>query len=86
MMIHVSALVCGDTGGNPSDTITPDQLGVDFQKIAEAATKVITDETGGGDTEFAAAISQTLKNLSEGAENLQVSNGNTTHLDFYCPN
>lgn len=57
--------------GNSSDIVTPDHLGANFQKIAEAAAKAITDEPGASDGEFASAISQTLKNLSEGAENLQ---------------
>lgn len=57
--------------GNSSDSISPDQLGANFQKMAEAAAKAMADEAGGGDSEFAAAISQTLKNLSEGTENLQ---------------
>jgi hypothetical protein len=71
----------GDTGGNSSDTATPDHLGANFQKIAEAAAKAITDEPGASDGEFASAISQTLKNLSEGAENLQVSDGTITNMD-----
>ncbi|KDR12308.1 peroxisomal biogenesis factor 19 [Zootermopsis nevadensis] len=56
-----------------SDTLTPEQLGANFQKIAEATAKVITDEgsSDGDGSEFAAAISQTLRNLSEGTENLQ---------------
>ncbi|KAJ4443310.1 peroxisomal biogenesis factor 19 [Periplaneta americana] len=57
--------------GNSSDSISPDQLGANFQKMAEAAAKAMADEAGGGDSEFAAAISQTLKNLSEGTENIQ---------------
>jgi hypothetical protein len=73
--------VYGDTGGNSSETVTPDHLGANFQKIAEAAAQAITDEAGASDGEFASAISQTLKNLSEGAENLQVSNGNITNVD-----
>jgi hypothetical protein len=40
----------------------------------------MTDEGGVSDGEFASAISQTLKNLSEGTENLQVSNGNITNV------
>jgi hypothetical protein len=74
--------VCGDAGGNSSDTPTPDHLGANFQKIAEAAARAITDEGGTCDDEFASAISQTLKNLSEGAENLQVSDGNVTNMHY----
>ncbi|KAJ9595728.1 hypothetical protein L9F63_013091 [Diploptera punctata] len=56
-------------GGN--ETITSDQLGANFQRFAEVAAKAMTEE-GGTENEFTAAISQTLKSLSEGAENLQV--------------
>lgn len=52
-----------------SEGVSPDQLGANFQKIAEAAAKVMSEDSG--DADFSAAISQTLKNLSEGAENLQ---------------
>lgn len=56
-------------GGN-AETISPDQLGTNFQKLAEVAARAMTEE-GGTDSEFTAAISQTLRSLSEGAENLQ---------------
>jgi cell division ATPase FtsA len=81
-----NAFVYDGTGSNPSDE--PDELGANLQKIAEATAKAITDEGSddGGGSEFAAAISQTLKNLSEGAENLQVSNINITYMDSDCPN
>ncbi|XP_066991160.2 peroxisomal biogenesis factor 19 [Anabrus simplex] len=52
-----------------AEGVSPDQLGANFQKIAEAAAKAISEDSG--DADFSAAITQTLKNLSEGAENLQ---------------
>ena len=58
-------------GGN--EAVSPSQLGANFQKFAEAAVKAASEESGKTDSEFAAAISQTLQSLSEGAENLQVS-------------
>jgi hypothetical protein len=79
---QLDILVHGDAGGNPSDTPTPDQLGANFQKIAEAAARAVTEEGGASDDEFSSAISQTLKNLSEGAENLQVSNGNIINMHY----
>lgn len=50
--------------------LRPEELSENFQKMAEAAAKALGDDNTGGD--FSAAISQTLRNLSEGAENLQV--------------
>lgn len=50
--------------------LRPEQLGENFQKIAQAAARAIGEEQSDGD--FTSAISQTLRNLSEGAENLQV--------------
>jgi cell division ATPase FtsA len=80
--------IYGGAGTNSSDTLTSDQLGANFQKIAEATAKAITDEASvdGGGSDFAAAISQTLKNLSEGAENLQVSKRSVTYMDSDCTN
>lgn len=50
--------------------MSADQFAASFQKIAEAASKAISDEaTEGG---FDEAISRALQNLSEGVENIQV--------------
>lgn len=49
--------------------MSADQFAASFQKIAEAASKAISDEaTEGG---FDEAISRALQNLSEGVENIQ---------------
>ena len=74
--------VYGDTGDNPPDTVQPEQLQTNLQSVAEAALEAVSDEAGGDNGEFSAAISQTLKNLSENAENLQVSNRNVNHMFF----
>ena len=77
--IYEQCFVCGDTGDSPSDTLQPEQLEANLQSVAEAAFEAVSDEAGGDSSEFSAAISQTLKNLSENAENLQVSNRNVNH-------
>jgi hypothetical protein len=74
--------VYGDTGDNPPDTVRPEQLEANLQSVAEAALEAISDEAGGESGEFSAAISQTLKHLSENAENLQVSNRNVNSVFF----
>lgn len=52
--------------------LTPDQIQQSFQKMAEAAQQVLTSpEVTDTSSDFSSAISQTLRGLSEGAENLQ---------------
>ncbi|GJQ75380.1 hypothetical protein Trydic_g23556 [Trypoxylus dichotomus] len=52
--------------------LTPDQIQQSFQKMAEAAQQVLTNpEVTDTSSDFSSAISQTLRGLSEGAENLQ---------------
>lgn len=58
-------------GDDPSDTVQPEQLEANLQSVAEAAFEAISGEAGSDSSEFSAAISQTLKHLSENAENLQ---------------
>jgi hypothetical protein len=77
--------VLPDTGDNPSGSGMPEQLEANLQSVAEAAFEAISDEASGENSEFSAAISQTLKNLSENAENLQVSSRNMNHMAFdFC--
>lgn len=58
-------------GDNPSDTVQPEQLEANLQSVAEGAFETVSDEAGGDSSEFSAAIAQTLRNLSENADNLQ---------------
>ncbi|KAF2885447.1 hypothetical protein ILUMI_20727 [Ignelater luminosus] len=52
--------------------LTPEQVQRSFQQMAEAASQVTSNtEEPAGDTDFAASISQALRGLSEGTENLQ---------------
>jgi hypothetical protein len=81
--IYEQCFVYDDTGDNPSDTVQPEQLEANLQSVAEAAFEAISDEAGSDSSEFSAAISQTLKHLAENAENLQVSNRNVNHMDFF---
>ncbi|KAI4455027.1 peroxisomal biogenesis factor 19 [Holotrichia oblita] len=60
--------------GDNSDAanLSPEQIQESFQKMAEAAQQVLTNpEVTDTSTDFSSAISQTLRGLSEGAENLQ---------------
>ncbi|KAK9746193.1 Pex19 protein family [Popillia japonica] len=60
--------------GDNSDAanLSPEQIQESFQKMAEAAQQVLTNpEVTDVSTDFSSAISQTLRGLSEGAENLQ---------------
>lgn len=56
--------------GDESSDGVPDNFHVDFKKMAEVAVKALEEEAE--KDEFSAAIAQTLKNLSENTENLQV--------------
>lgn len=78
--IYEQCFVYGDTGDNPSDTVQPEQLEANLQSVAEAALEAVSDEAGGDSSEFSAAIAQTLRNLSQNTENLQVSNRNVNQL------
>jgi hypothetical protein len=80
--IRYQCFVYGVTDDNPSDTVKPEQLEANLQSVAEAAYEAISDEASGDSNEFSATISQTLKNLSENAENLQVSDRNIILMDF----
>ncbi|KAK6633876.1 hypothetical protein RUM44_004483 [Polyplax serrata] len=51
-------------------TFSAEQLGENIQRLAEAATQTAGFDAS-PDTEFSSIIAQTLKNLSENAENLQ---------------
>ncbi|KRT79685.1 hypothetical protein AMK59_7556, partial [Oryctes borbonicus] len=52
--------------------LTPDQIQQSFQKMAEAAQQVlISPEVTDTSSDLSSAISQTLRGLNEGAENLQ---------------
>ncbi|KAK7868510.1 hypothetical protein R5R35_001917 [Gryllus longicercus] len=51
------------------DQSAADEFNANLRKMAEATAKAWSDQ--GMDSDFAATISETLKNLSEGAENLQ---------------
>lgn len=72
-----NAFVYGGTGSKAN-----------LPKTSETTAKTETDEgnSDGGGSEFAAAISKTLKDLSEGTENVQVRNINITYMDSDCPN
>ncbi|XP_063244439.1 peroxisomal biogenesis factor 19 [Bacillus rossius redtenbacheri] len=50
--------------------LTPAQLAAQIHKLAEVAGSTLGENEGKDDTEFSAAITQTLKSLSEGRENL----------------
>lgn len=56
---------------SPGDgAFSAEELGENLQRLAEAATHIPGDDAS-PDTEFSNIIAQTLKNLSENAENLQ---------------
>lgn len=59
-----------DTGGGPN--ITSDQVQQTFQQMAAAAAAVVANSgEAQADPDFTASITQALKGLTEGAENLQ---------------
>lgn len=58
-----------------------EQLGEGLQRLAEASTQAAGFESS-PDQEFTSIIAQTLRNLSEGTENIQVWYSKTLK-DFY---
>lgn len=69
------ASLLGNIPGNENAEVTPEQIQQNFQRMAEAAAQVMSNPTALQPTtqsnDFASTISQTLQNLSLGAENLQ---------------
>ncbi|GLV36650.1 Peroxin 19 [Carabus blaptoides fortunei] len=69
------ASLFGNIPGNENVEVTPEQIQQNFQRMAEAAAQVMSNPTALQPTtqsnDFASTISQTLQNLSLGAENLQ---------------
>ncbi|XP_022901077.1 peroxisomal biogenesis factor 19 [Onthophagus taurus] len=63
--------MCGNI--DPNVNLSPDQIQESLQKMAEAAQSVLSNPAPPNETstDFSAAITQTLRGLSEGTENLE---------------